>query len=30
LIYHFGEDEQRPEQVEYYGVRGNIGVKLNF
>lgn len=30
LIYHFGKDEQRPEQVEYYGVRGNIGVKLNF
>jgi len=30
LIYHFGKDEQRPEQVEYYGVRGNIGIKLNF
>ena len=30
LIYHFGENQDRPEQVEYYGVRGNIGVKLNF
>jgi TonB-dependent receptor len=30
LIYHFGKDETRPEQVEYYGVRCNLGVKLNF
>ena len=30
LIYHFGENQDRPEQVEYYGVRGNIGVKVNF
>lgn len=30
LIYHFGKDETRPEQVEYYGVRCNLGIKLNF
>ncbi|MEC3875116.1 TonB-dependent receptor [Chryseobacterium salviniae] len=30
LVYHFGESQDRPEQVEYYGVRGNIGVKVNF
>lgn len=30
LIYHFGENQDRPKQVEYYGVRGNIGVKVNF
>lgn len=30
LIYHFGENQDRPEQVEYYGVRGNVGVKVNF
>lgn len=30
LIYHFGENQDRPEQVEYYGVRGNMGVKVNF
>lgn len=30
LIYHFGKSEDRPEQVEYYGVRFNMGVKLNF
>lgn len=30
LIYHFGKNQDRPEQVEYYGVRGNIGVKVNF
>lgn len=30
LIYHFGKDETRPEQVEYYGVRCNLGVKFNF
>lgn len=30
LIYHFGKNEDRPEQVEYYGVRFNLGIKLNF
>lgn len=30
LIYHFGKNENRPEQVEYYGVRFNMGIKLNF
>ncbi|WP_292008812.1 TonB-dependent receptor [Chryseobacterium sp.] len=30
LIYHFGKNQDRPEQVEYYGVRGNLGIKLNF
>ncbi|MFP3596457.1 TonB-dependent receptor [Chryseobacterium sp. SIMBA_029] len=30
LIYHFGKNEDRPEQVEYYGVRCNLGIKLNF
>lgn len=30
LIYHFGKDETRPEQVEYYGVRCNLGIKFNF
>jgi TonB-dependent receptor len=30
LVYHFGKDETRPEQVEYYGVRCNLGIKLNF
>lgn len=30
LIYHFGKSEDHPEQVEYYGVRFNVGVKLNF
>ncbi len=30
LIYHFGSSEDRPEQVEYYGVRFNLGVKFNF
>jgi hypothetical protein len=27
---HFGKNEDRPEQVEYYGVRFNLGIKLNF
>lgn len=30
LIYHFGKDQTRPEQVEYYGVRCNLGIKFNF
>lgn len=30
LIYHFGNSEDRPEQVEYYGIRGSFGAKFNF
>ncbi|MCD8404845.1 TonB-dependent receptor [Tenacibaculum dicentrarchi] len=29
LIYHYGKSQDRPKQVEYYGVKGNIGVKFN-
>ncbi|WBX74810.1 TonB-dependent receptor [Tenacibaculum pacificus] len=28
LIYHYGKSQDRPKQVEYYGVKGNIGVKF--
>ncbi|MFD0963325.1 TonB-dependent receptor [Pseudofulvibacter geojedonensis] len=29
LIYHYGQTEDRPAQVEYYGLRGSLGVKFN-
>lgn len=29
LIYHYGKTEDRPKQVEYYGLRFNIGIKYN-
>ncbi|WP_272148756.1 TonB-dependent receptor [Tenacibaculum aiptasiae] len=29
LIYHYGKTEDRPKQVEYYGIKGNIGVKFS-
>ena len=30
LIYPIGKNEDHPEQVEYYGIRCNLGIKLNF
>jgi TonB-dependent receptor len=29
LMYHFGENPDRPKQVEYYGVKFNLGIKYN-
>ena len=30
LIYHYGENEsERPKQVEYYGLKGSLGIKFN-
>lgn len=29
LIYHYGKTQDRPKQVEYYGIKGNIGVKFS-
>jgi len=29
LIYHYGKSEDRPKQVEYYGLKGNLGIKFN-
>lgn len=29
LMYHFGETPNRPKQVEYYGVKFNLGLKYN-
>ncbi|MCO7185988.1 TonB-dependent receptor [Tenacibaculum sp. XPcli2-G] len=29
LIYHYGKTEDRPKQVEFYGIKGSIGVKYN-
>lgn len=29
LIYHYGNSQDRPKQVEYYGVKGSIGVKFS-
>ncbi|MGH2664649.1 TonB-dependent receptor [Flavobacterium sp.] len=30
LIYHYGASEDRPKQVEYYGIKGSFGTKFNF
>ncbi|QTE21325.1 TonB-dependent receptor [Polaribacter cellanae] len=29
LIYHYGKTEDRPKQVEFYGIKGNIGIKYS-
>lgn len=29
LMYHFGATPNRPKQVEYYGIKANLGIKYN-